>query len=83
MHHPRRRNVTTSMVELQKGHIRTNLTQNGKPQRSSWGTQKQKKKKKKKKEEEEEREEEEEEEEEARSADLVTETNERVKKVKN
>ena len=33
MHHPRRRNVTTSMVGLKKkkGHIRPNLAQNGEP----------------------------------------------------
>ena len=29
MHHPRRRNVTTSMVGLKNGHIRKYLTQNG------------------------------------------------------
>ena len=34
------RNVTTSMVRLENGHIRKNLTPNGEPQRSSWGTQK-------------------------------------------
>ena len=33
------------MVGLKNGHIRTNLTQNGEPTRSSWGTQKKKKKK--------------------------------------
>ena len=33
MHHPRSRNVTTSMVGLNNGHIRKNLTQNGEPQR--------------------------------------------------
>ena len=44
--------VTTSMVGLKNGHIYTNLTQIGVPQRYSWGTQK----KKKKKEEEEEKE---------------------------
>ena len=43
MHHPRRRNVTTSMVGFKNGHIRKNLTQNGEPQRYSWGTQKKKK----------------------------------------
>ena len=42
MHRPRRRNVTTSMVGLKNGHIRKNLTQNGEPQRHSWGTQKKK-----------------------------------------
>ena len=48
--HPRRRNLTTSMVGLKKkqqqknGHIRKNLIQSGEPQRSSWGTQKKKKK---------------------------------------
>ena len=31
------------MVGLKNGHICTNLTQNGEPQRSSWGTQKKKK----------------------------------------
>ena len=42
MHHPRRRNVTTSMVGLktktkpQNGHISKNLTKNGEPQRYSW-----------------------------------------------
>ena len=36
MHHPRRRNVTTSMVGLESGHIRKNLTENGAPQRYSW-----------------------------------------------
>ena len=36
MHHLWRRNVTTSMVGLKKGHICKNLTQNGEPQRSSW-----------------------------------------------
>ena len=44
MHHPRRRNVTTSMVGFINGHICKNLTQNGEPQRYSWGTQKKKKK---------------------------------------
>ena len=38
MHHPQRQNVTTLMVGLKNGHIRTNLTQNGGPQRYSWGT---------------------------------------------
>ena len=34
-------NVTTLMVGLKKnGYIRKNLTQNGEPQRYSWGTQK-------------------------------------------
>ena len=42
------------MVGLKNGHIRKNLTQNGKAQRYSWGTQKKKKKKKKEEEEEEE-----------------------------
>ena len=41
--HPRRRNVTTSRVGWKKGHICKNLTQNGKPQRYSLGTQKKKK----------------------------------------
>ena len=36
------------MVGLKNGHICKNLTQNGDPQRSSWGVQKKKKKKKKK-----------------------------------
>ena len=44
VNNPRRRNVTTSMVGLGNGHIRKNLTKNGEPQRSSWGTQKKKKK---------------------------------------
>ena len=38
IHHPQRWNVTTSMVGLKNGHIRKNLTQNGEPQRPSWGT---------------------------------------------
>ena len=38
--HPRRRNVTTSVVGLRNGHICNNFTKNGEPQRSSWGTQK-------------------------------------------
>ena len=42
LHHPRRQNVTTSMVGLKNSHIHKNLTQIGEPQRSSWGTQKQK-----------------------------------------
>ena len=42
--YPRRRNATTSMVGLKNGHIRKNLTKNGEPQRSSWGTQKKMKK---------------------------------------
>ena len=42
--HPRRRNVTTSMVGLKNGYIRKNVTQNGELQRSSWGMQKKKKK---------------------------------------
>ena len=42
MHHPQKRNVTTSMVELENGHIRKNLTQNSKPQ-IQLGTQKKKK----------------------------------------
>ena len=41
MHHPRRRNVTTSVVGLKNGHIRKNLTQNGEPQRYRRGTQQQ------------------------------------------
>ena len=44
MHHPWRWNVTSSMVRLKNGDIRKNLTQNGEPQRCSWGTQKKKKK---------------------------------------
>ena len=36
MHHPQRRNLTTSMVGLKSGHIYTNLTQNGERQRHSW-----------------------------------------------
>ena len=36
MRHPRRWNVTTSMVGLENGHISTNFTQNGEPQRYSW-----------------------------------------------
>ena len=34
--HPRRWNVTASMVGLKNGHIRKNLTQNGEPQYYSW-----------------------------------------------
>ena len=34
------RNGTTSVVGLRNGHICKNVTQNGEPQRSSWGTQK-------------------------------------------
>ena len=37
MHHPRRRNVATSVVGLKDDHIHENLTQNGEPQRYSWG----------------------------------------------
>ena len=37
MHHPRRRNVTTSMVGLKNGHVRKTLTQNGEPQRCTAG----------------------------------------------
>ena len=44
MHHPPRRNVTTSVAGFKNGHIGKNLTQNGEPQRSSWGMQKKKKK---------------------------------------
>ena len=44
VHHPRRQNVTTSMVGLKNEHICKNLTQSGEPQRYSWGTQKRKKK---------------------------------------
>ena len=41
MHLPRRRNVTTSVVELKKNsHICKILTQYGEPQRSRWETQK-------------------------------------------
>ena len=45
MHHPWRRNMTTSMVGLKNGHIRKNLKKKekgGEPQRYSWGTQKKK-----------------------------------------
>ena len=38
--HPRKRNVTTSMVGLKKDYLRNNPTQNGESQRSSWGTHK-------------------------------------------
>ena len=41
---PRRWNVATSMVGLKSSHICKNLTKDGEPQRSSWGTQKKKKK---------------------------------------
>ena len=40
--HPRRRNVTTSMVGLENSHIHKNLTKNGELQRYSWGMQKKK-----------------------------------------
>ena len=40
--HTLRENVTTSMVGL-KSHIRKILTQDGEPQRYSWGMQKKKK----------------------------------------
>ena len=40
MHHPQRRNVTTSVVGLKNDHMHKNLTQNCEPQRSSWGAQK-------------------------------------------
>ena len=43
MYHPRRWNVTTSVVGLRTGHIRKNLTKSGEPQRYSWGRQKKKK----------------------------------------
>ena len=36
MHHPQRRNVTTSMVGLKSSHTRKTLIQNGEPQRYSW-----------------------------------------------
>ena len=36
----KKRNVTTSMDGLKNGHILKNLTDNGEPQRYSWGTQK-------------------------------------------
>ena len=49
MHHPQKQNVTTSMVVLKNDHICNNLSQNGEPQRYSWGTQKKKKKEKEKK----------------------------------
>ena len=42
MRHPRRWNLTTSVVGLKKGHIRKKFTQNGGPERCSWGTQKKK-----------------------------------------
>ena len=40
VYHPQRRNVTTSMFGLKNDHMRKNLTQNGEPQRSSWGSRK-------------------------------------------
>ena len=40
--YPWRRNMTTSMVGLKNGHMRKYLTQNGEPQRPSWGGQKKK-----------------------------------------
>ena len=43
MHHPQRWNVTSSMIGLKKhSHIGQNLTQDGEPQRYSWGLQKKK-----------------------------------------
>ena len=37
MHHPRRQNVTTSIVGINKnGHTRKNLTQNNEPHKYSW-----------------------------------------------
>ena len=43
-HHPRRRNVTTLMVELKNGHTqKSHPPKIGEPQRYSWGTQKKKK----------------------------------------
>ena len=44
--YPRRQDVTTSMVGIKNGHICKNLTQNGEPQRCSWGRQKKKKERK-------------------------------------
>ena len=57
MHQPRKRNVTTSVVGLENGHIRKHLAKIGEPQRYSWEKQKkdkeeeeeEEKKKKKKK----------------------------------
>ena len=46
MHHPRRRNVTTSMPELKTVTYAKNITKNGELKKHSWGTQKKKKKKK-------------------------------------
>ena len=40
MHHPRRQNVTTSMVGLKNGHKHKHLTRNAEPHRYSWGAQK-------------------------------------------
>ena len=34
--HPRRQNLTTSMVGWKHGHIHKNVTKNGEPQTSSW-----------------------------------------------
>ena len=42
MQQPPRQNVTTSRVGLRNDHIPKNLTQNGEPQRYSWGTLKKK-----------------------------------------
>ena len=45
MHHPRRLNVTTLMVGLKKTVTYAKISsQNGEPQRYSWGTQKERKK---------------------------------------
>ena len=42
MHHPRRRNVTSSKVGLKNGHTRKILTENCEAKRYSWATQKKK-----------------------------------------
>ena len=47
MHHPRRQNVTTSMVGLKSGDILKNLTQNGEPQRYSWECRRRRKRRRK------------------------------------
>ena len=43
--HPRRRNVTTSIIGLRNGQICKHLIRDGEPPRYSWRTQKKKKKK--------------------------------------
>ena len=43
--HPQRRNVTTSVVGLKNCHIHKNLTQNGEPQKYSWGMRRRRRKK--------------------------------------